>query len=66
MDPRLRPPWTEVILETQERFPVRGDDQPLTDRRVLFVDKPQGHSLRFTHECSALINHLVVTFQSTS
>jgi len=27
MDPRLRPPWMVEMLETQERFSVRGGDE---------------------------------------
>jgi len=27
MDPRLRPPWTEVMLGMQEQFPVREGDE---------------------------------------
>ena len=27
LDPGLRPPWTEVMLEMQEQFPVRRGDE---------------------------------------
>jgi DUF1365 family protein len=40
LDPRLRLPWTAEVLETQERFPVRGNDDQGTSRKV-------GEHLRF-------------------